>query len=130
MEEENASIEEKYPENSFQRMFWDQQRGASSKTSKGMRWQPAMIKWCLYLRYQSNKAYELVRSSGCIQLPSQSTLHDYSLCVKSDAGFSTDVDLLLMKANSMLCCPEHEKLVIILLDEIYIREDLIFDLAD
>ena len=83
MEEENASVVEKYPENSFQRMFWEQQREASSKSSKGMRWHPAMIKWCLYLRYQSSKAYELLRNSGCIKVPSQRTLRDYSHCVKS-----------------------------------------------
>ena len=92
-----------------------------------MRWHPAMIKWCLYLRYQSSKAYELLRSSGCIQLPSQRTLHDYSHCVKSEAGFATHVDLLLMQANNMSSCPEHQKLVILLLDEMYVREDLVYD---
>ena len=127
MEEENITVAERCPENSFQRLFWDQQREASSKSSKGMRWHPTIIKWCLYLRYQSSKAYELVRDSGVIQLPSQRTLRDYSHCVKSEAGFSTDVDLLLMQANNMPSCPEHQKLVILLLDEMYIREDLVYD---
>ena len=120
-------IAEKYSENSFQRMFWNQQREASSISSKGMRWHPAMVEWCLYLRYQSSKAYELLRSSGYIKLPSQRTLRDYSHSVKSETGFSTDVDLLMMQAYNMSSCPEHEKLVILLLDEMYVREDLIYD---
>ena len=127
MEEENINVAKQYLENSFERIFWDQQREASSKSSKGMRWHPAIIKWCLYLRYQSSKAYELVRNSGVIKLPSQRTLMDYTHCVKSDTGFSTNVDLLLMQANNMSSCSEHQKLVILLLDEMYVREDLVYD---
>ena len=106
MTEQNASIAQKYPPNSFQRVFWEQQKEASCGNRHGMRWHPAMIKWCLFLRHQSSKAYELLRDSGCIHLPSQRTLRDYSHCVKSEAGFSTAVDLLLMKANSMSSCPD------------------------
>ena len=91
-----------------------------------MCWHPGIIKWCLYLRYQSSKAYETVRSSGVIKLPSQRTLRDYSHCVSSEPGFSIDVDLLLMK-NNMSSCLEHQKLVILLLDEMYIHEDLVYD---
>lgn len=127
MEEEHVTVAEQYPENSFKRLFWDQQREASSRSTKGMRRHPAIIKWCLYLRYQSSKAYEMVRSSGVIKLPSQRTLRDYSHCVSSEPGFSTDVNLLLMQANNMSSCPEHQKLVILLLDEMYIREDLVYD---
>ena len=127
MEEEHVTVAEQYPENSFERLFWDQQREASSRSTKGMHWHLDIIKWCLYLHYQSSKAYETVRSSGVIKLPSQHTLRDYSHCVSSEPGFSTDVDLLLMKANNMSSCLEHQKLVILLLDEMYIREDLVYD---
>ena len=53
MELEEESILKKYPEDSFQRVFWQQQKEASSKDKRGMRWHPAMIKWCLYLCHQS-----------------------------------------------------------------------------
>ena len=99
---------------------------ATSGDSRSMNWHPAMIKWCLYLRHLSSKAYELLRS-GCIHLPSQRTLRDYSHCVKSEAGFSTAVDRLLMQANDMPSCPNWKKLVVILIDEMYIREDLVYD---
>ena len=70
MEEENARIVSKYEEHSFQRIFWEQQKAAVSGNSRGMCWHPAMIRWCLFLRHQSSKAYEALRSSRCIKLPS------------------------------------------------------------
>ena len=56
--------------------------------------------------------------------PSQRTLQDYSHCVKSAAGYSLDVDRQLMQAAS---CPEWHKLVILLMDEIHIKENLVYD---
>ena len=41
---------EKNEHNFFQRVFWQQQaEAASKKDHRGMKWHPAMIKWCLYL---------------------------------------------------------------------------------
>lgn len=111
----------------FQEIFWKQQREAASRDPRGMRWHPAMIKWCLFLRHQSSQAYETIRQSGCIRLPSQRILRDYSQCVKSDAGFSTDVDRQLMEAARLSSCEGYEKLVVLLLDEMYIREDLVYE---
>ena len=58
-----------------------------------MKWHPLMIKWCIYLRYKSSGAYEMLRESGCIKLPSQRTLRDYTHVFKSVSGFSVDVDV-------------------------------------
>ncbi len=55
-----------------------------------------MIRWCLYLRHCSNKAYDTIRESA---LPSQRTLRDYSNAVKADAGFSSEVDQQLLQAS-------------------------------
>ena len=50
-----------FPEGSFARLFWEEQTKASSlKNAKTMRWHPLFIKWCLYLRHLSGKAYEVV----------------------------------------------------------------------
>lgn len=127
MDGAESTVKEKYPEGSFQQIFWAQQRQASSRSGKGRRWHPLMIKWCIYLKHQSSKAYELLRDSGCIQLPSQRTLRDYTNCVKARAGFSTDVDRQLMQAANLASCPDWQKLTILLLDEMYIREDLVYD---
>lgn len=84
--QEEEAVKRAYPEDSFQMLFWKQQKEASERSSKGMRWHPLFIKWCIYLRHQSNKAYETLRDSGCISLPSQRTLRDYTNCVKATAG--------------------------------------------
>ena len=47
----------------FQHIFWQQQKQAATRDKRGMRWHPAMIKWCLYLRHQSSQAYNTLRES-------------------------------------------------------------------
>ena len=110
----------------FQKLFWHQQAEASKKEdSRGMKWHPKMIKWCIYLRHQSQKAYEAMRQ--CVHLPSQRTLRDYTHHVKANEGFSVDVDDQLCKAARMGDCEEREKYVMLLVDEMHIKEDLVFD---
>ena len=77
--------------------------------------------------YRSSGAYEALRDSGCIKLPSQRTLRDYTHYVKASCGFSSEVDDMLISASQVKKCPEREKYVVLLLDEMHIREDLIFD---
>ena len=61
MDENNNQIEAQYPKDSFMYLFWRQQREAVAKKDlRGMRWHPLMIRWCLYLRHHSNKAYEVL----------------------------------------------------------------------
>ena len=88
-----------------------------------MKWHPLFIKWCLYLRYLSGKSYELLRSSGCVKLPSQSTLRDYTHFIPSGIGFSADVDknlidVAFLSNNSSFC---------MIMDEMHIKNDLVYD---
>ena len=92
MVKEQQSNIDKLPEDSFQRIYWNQQLEAAKKHRNGMRGHPLMIQWCLYLRHLSSKAYDTLRESGCIHLQSQRTLRDYSHCVDSGTGFSNEVD--------------------------------------
>ena len=88
-----------------------------------------MIKWCLYLHHLSGSGYEALRKSGCIVLPSQRTLRDYTHFATAVTGFSCDVDRQLIDAAEVFTptCPEWKKNVILLMDEMYIREDLVYD---
>ena len=123
-----AELATKYPDNSFQYIFWKQQEEAARmKNASSMRWHPLMIKWCLYLRHVSGRAYETLRSSGCIHLPSQRTLRDYTHFVSAATGFSEEVDKMLAIAADVDKCPEREKYTAILLDEMYIKEDLVYN---
>lgn len=127
MEEESSSVEKSFAPDSFQMIFWKQQKEASRRSPKGMRWHPLMIKWCIYLRHLSSKAYDTIRESGCISLPSQRTLRDYSNCVKETAGFSHAVDMQLLDTANITKCKQWQKLVILLMDEMYVKEGLVYN---
>lgn len=115
------------PASSFQHLFWQQQYKAAARgDSRGMRWHPLMIRWCIY-RSQVPRCLRDPAPVHCVCLPSQRTLRDYTHFVKSTTGFSAEVDLQLMQAANIATCEEREKTVILILDEIYIREDLVFD---
>ena len=81
----------------------------------------------LVLFLRSGGTYESLRSSGCLHLPSQQTLRDYTHYVEAEAGFSSDVDKMLMTVANIESCPIREKYVFLLLDEMHIKEDLVFD---
>ena len=86
-----------------------------------------MMKWCLYLRHKSSGAYEHLRKSGCVSLPSQRTLRDYTHYINAAMGFSDEVDMQLANAAKLTRCEEFEKCVIILMDEMYIKDELVYD---
>ena len=121
-------VVEKFSPGSFQRTFWKQLvEAASREDAHGMRWHPLMIRWCLYLRHQSSGVYETLRTSGCVVLPSQRTLRDYTHFVKAAPGFSLAVDQQLMTAARIDTLEEWQKCVLLLLDEMHIREDLVYE---
>ena len=128
MAEYTPEVTQAFPENSFEILFWEQQQKAlNCKDSKQMRWRPLMIKWCLYLRHLSRKAYETISLSGCIRLPSQRTLRDYTHHIKLCVGFSTAVDRELIRAAELQHCPDFKKNVALIMDEMYVKEDLVYD---
>ena len=86
-----------------------------------------MVKWYLYLRHQSPQAYELLHSSGCIRLPSQCLLRDYTYHVTSSPGFSTEIDQQLMEDANIASLEDFQKHVCLLGDEMHIKEDLVYD---
>ena len=54
-------------------------------------------------------------------------MRDYTYYAKASIGFSKEVDEMLIDASGVKTCPERNKQVILLLDEMHIREDLVFD---
>ena len=125
---EHVNVSKSYPEGSFQRIFWDQQREACKhKKACSMKWHPLMIKWCLFLRYRSSGAYDLLHESGCIKLPSQRTLRDYTHVVKTTMGFSLQLDQQLKQSADVESLEAWQKCIILILDEMKVREDLVYD---
>ena len=111
----------------FSSIFWNQQlKAATLKDTRQMRWHPAMIRWCLYLHHRSSGAYSTLRNSGVITLPSEQTLSDYRHCTPSNCGFSVATDMQLLEVLKHQKPPHLAKYVTVILDEMYIKEGLVF----
>ena len=92
-----------------------------------LKWHPLMIKWCLHIRHISSGGYRALRKSGCLSLPSQRTLRDYTHYATVTSGFSMAVDQQLIDAAHIGTCEERKKCVVLLLDEMHIKEDLVYN---
>ena len=68
-----------------------------------------------------------MRSSGCLSLPSQRTLRDYTHYVSATIGFSDEVDKQLMSTADMSNLQEYQKAVAVVIDEMHIREGLVYN---
>ena len=90
-----------------------------------MRWHPLMIRWCIYLRHLSSSAYETLRSSDVIKLPSQRILRDYSYYTPAQPGFSASIDQQLLSYAKIESV--RDKFVILMMDEMHIRDDIVYD---
>ena len=67
----------------------------------------------------------MLRESGCITLPSTRTLRDYTHYNNTKIGFSVATDLELLQLVKGY--EPWQKLVGISVDEMYIREGVVFD---
>ncbi len=128
IEQHSSNVMSQHPPGSFPRLFWEQQlKVAQQKDSRGMRWHPLMIKWAIYLHYRSSGAYETLRTSGLIALPSQRSLRDYTHHFQAKVGFSDEVDQQLVSHPHVRGAEVWQRHVILLLDEMHIREDLVYN---
>ena len=111
----------------FSSIFWQQQlRAASTKDKRGMRWHPAMIRWCLYL-HKSSGCYATLHNSGVINLPSDWTPRDYRHLSLAKTKFSKETNLELFEAIAQQKPRHLAKYVGLTLDEMHVKEGLFFD---
>ena len=129
MQHHHNEITKAFPEDSFPYIFWMSQYKAATKDDSptGMRWNPAMIRWCVYLQQKSSTAYELIRKSKCLYLPSQRTLREYIHHNKSDIGFSNELDEQLIRDSKLESLEDHQKYVSMIADEMYIKQGLVYN---
>lgn len=126
--ENDAVINASYSPESFECLFWKQQKESMLiKNAKQMRWHPMLIKWCIHLRMLSSSCYNSLRSAGVLRLPSERTLRDYTNVIKSRSGFQCEVDEQLLKEAKLEDSAEHRKYVSLVFDEVKIKEDLVYN---
>ena len=126
VEDSVSEFEKAFPADSFQRCFWEEQlRYNRLSDKKGMRWHPLIIRWCLYIRSKSSKAYDGLRQF--LNLPSQRTLYDYSHFTEHSTGFQLNVTKQFVKEVDKWAGDESSQYVGILFDEVKVKSDLVYD---
>ena len=108
-----------------QAIFLQQQIKASQKESKGMRWHPTMIRLALSLHIQSPSAYDMLRDTGMVKLPSCRTLFNYSHVKPAKEGID-EVVLEDMTAKLSKMKKRHSRYHVLMADEMYISQNLVF----
>ncbi|XP_052130814.1 uncharacterized protein LOC127751374 [Frankliniella occidentalis] len=119
-----------------QSIFMQQQIKASQvEKSSSMRWHPTMLRLALAIHLTSPSAYELLRDTGMVKLPSSRTLFEYSHANRIKEGIDAVVIEKLSARVTKLCeeinpttkLPEkHKKYHILMADEMYISQNLVF----
>jgi len=112
---------------SFQHIFFEQQLKYNSlKNKSSMRWHPAVIRWCLFIKSKSSAAFDGLRSF--LNPPSKRTLYDYSHYTEHSTGINPKVIEQLISTAASLGCftQQHKSYVGILVDEVKIKADLIY----
>ena len=113
-------------QNSFHRMFWEQQlKAAKLKDHRQMRWHPAMIRWSIYLKAKSTSGYEGLRH--LLKLPSSRTLRDYTHLYTSKFGFQAEVDQQLYDEFEVASLAEWQKCVGLIFDEMKIKDGIVYN---
>ena len=101
------------------KLFWDEQR--KSMSSGSHRYHPMIIRFCLSLATKSISAYDELRSTNILKLPSRRTLRDYKNARRPCVGIVAELIKTTSKRQGA------QRFVVISFDEMKIKEDLVFD---
>ena len=83
-----------------------------------------LIRFCLPLTSKSASAYDELRFSNVLTLPSRRTLRNYKNAIKPHAGFNPEViNDLIKTTNPLQGCQRN---VVLSFDEMKIQEDLVY----
>ncbi|XP_070552284.1 uncharacterized protein [Ptychodera flava] len=106
-------------------LLWDEQRKAlACKGQNGRRWHPKVIRMCLSVWMRSQKAYEELRKSGMMVLPSGRLLSMYVNSVDHHPGLNDHfLSWMVEEAERLKLSPEG-RIGGLIMDEMAIQEDL------
>ena len=108
----------------FMKLFQEQQKSSQSKVS-GDRYHPMIIRFCLLIASKSASAYNKLRSSNVLTLPSLRTLRDYKNVIRPTTGFNIEVYKELCKTTETL--KSFQRFAVLSFDEMKIQQNLVFD---
>ena len=114
----------------FMKLFWEGQQKYLHATKTGVLYHPMIIIYCLGLAAKSPAAYRHIRyeeknQTGFLILPSRRRLRDHRNYIRPQRCFNCKVisELRDMVHN----VSKQERYVVLLMDEMKIQEDLVWD---
>ena len=87
---------------SFVQLFWQEQKKSLSVTADGIIHHPMIIRFCLSIASKSPSAYDELRSSNILTLPSRRTLREYRNAIRPKGGSNKEVIHEPLMFNDML----------------------------
>ena len=103
------------------------QAKALTVPKRQMRWHPLVIKWCLRMFSKSHAAYDDLRESGFLNLPSGRLLSDYKNLSSPLSGWQTStLDEMKLKFEKVKI-GKRGQLGGLFFDEVKIKEGLVFN---
>ena len=116
-----------FPEDSFQRILWEQQKQYNSlRDKRQMRWHPIIVRFALSLRYASTSAYRAVTKCGFLSLPSERTLRDYTHWCSVHNGIQVPFIQQMKKELDRQGIVGTKRVLCLLMDEMKIKSGLVF----
>ena len=106
----------------FMKLFWEQQKYAFSKKSVG-KYHPMIIRFCVSLATKSGSAYDELRNSNVLVLPSRRTLRDQRNAIKPTFGFNPKVIAELCSLTKDFS--NLQKYICLVFDEIRLQSNLV-----
>ena len=112
------------------KFFWEEQQKYLKSSSTGISYHPMVMRYCLSLAAKSSSAYDEIRYdektwTGFFMLPSRRRLRDYKNYIKPQCGFNNRIVNELR--NKIKTFSKNEKFIVLLMDEIKIQENLVWD---
>ena len=86
-----------------------------------------MVRWCLSVKQTSSTAYDTLYNSGLVTLSSKQTLRYYTHTCVVSSGFCNSIDDRLIQDASFDGVADWQEHVVLIFDEMHIKEDLVFN---
>ena len=118
-----------FEEFSPQELLWNQQKEQAGKSnSRGMRWHPLIIRWCLSIYYTSPAAYRQMSSKklNFLKLHHVNTLRKYGQFTNPCSGFNPDIINRLMIDAKVDTLKDFQRNVSLCFDEMKIKSNLVY----
>ena len=105
-----------------------QKEPAKKKDSRGMRWHPLLIRWCLSIYHSSAAAYRQLTSKKpqFIKLLHINTLKKFSQFTTPSTGFNPNIIERLIIDSNLEGLQSYQKNVSICFNEMKIKADLVY----